>query len=165
VNRVEELFLSHSINKLMQMSGYAGTCLRKLDPDQIRKRGGDAQNSVGNLVLHLCGNIRQWIGSSIGGLTDIRNREEEFAPASRCNTAELLALLNSTVAKAVAILKAMRLERLTDRVATQDGERAVLEVIYQVVGHFQQHTGQILFATKLFTGEDLKLYAPPKKSS
>jgi hypothetical protein len=62
----------------------------------------------------------------------------------------LLALLSSTVGEAIAILRGLPVERLTERVATQDGDRFVLEVIYQVVGHFQQHAGQIIFATKLF---------------
>jgi Protein of unknown function (DUF1572) len=156
---IGEVFLAHSGNKLTLMSGYIEGCVRKLDEDQVWQ---GPQNSVGNLVLHLCGNVRQWIGSSIGGLADVRERDREFAAESRIKRAELLALLNSTVAEAVAILGELAPDRLTERVMTQDGERFLLEVIYQVVGHFQQHAGQIIFATKLITGEDLKFY---KKSS
>ncbi len=154
-----ELFLTHSVNKLTQMTGYIEACIGKLDSDQIWQ---GPQNSIGNLVLHLCGNVRQWIGSSIGGQPDVRERDLEFAASSRMNTAELLARLNATVGGALAILENLPPDRLTDRVVTQDGERSVLEVIYQVVGHFQQHAGQIIFATKLLTGEDLEFY---KKSS
>ena|SRR5580658_674896 len=154
-----ELFLRHSVNKLTQMSGYIEDCVLRLDSDQVWQ---GPQNSVGNLVLHLCGNVRQWIGSSIGGAPDVREREREFAVSSRMGTQELLLLLNGTVGDAVAILEGLAPDRLTERVATQDGERFALEVIYQVVGHFQQHAGQIIFATKLLTGEDLKFY---KKSS
>jgi hypothetical protein len=142
-----ELFLSHSVNKLTLMRGHIEDCVLKLDPDQVWR---GPHNSVGNLVLHLCGNVRQWIGWSIGGLPDVRRREREFAPESRIGTEELLALLNSTVGEAIAILRGLPVERLTERVATQDGERFALEVIYQVVGHFQQHAGQIIFATKLY---------------
>jgi uncharacterized protein DUF1572 len=157
-----ELFLGHSVNKLTQMAGYIEVCVERLDSEQIWRRAGDAQNSVGNLVLHLCGNVQQWIASSIGGLDDVRQREREFAPSSRMGTEELLSQLKSTVEDAAAILRNLAPDRLTERVATQDGERFVLEVIYQVVGHFQQHTGQIIFATKQLTGEDLNFY---KKSS
>jgi hypothetical protein len=150
-----ELFLRHSANKLRQMTGYIEACVLKLDADQVWQ---GPQNSVGNLVLHLCGNVRQWIGSSIGGESDIRERDREFAADSRIETPELLEKLRVTVNNAVRILADLPPDRLTDRVATQDGERHVLEVIYQVVGHFQQHAGQIIFATKLATGEDLKFY-------
>ena len=159
---IGELFLRHSTNKLTQMTGYIEACVLKLDGDRIWGRGEGAQNSIGNLVLHLCGNVRQWIGSSIGGLVDIRERDREFAVSSRMGTEELLSLLNSTVGEAVTILRNLAPERLTERVSTQDGDRYVLEVIYQVVGHFQQHSGQIIYATKMMTGEDLKFY---KKSS
>jgi len=160
-----ELFLRHSENKLTQMTGLIEACVLKLDSDQVWNRGGDAQNSIGNLILHLCGNVRQWIGWSIGGQSDIRERDREFAASSKIGTPELLAKLNGTVGEALAILESFPPERLTERVATQDGERSALEVIYQVVGHFQQHAGQIIFATKLLAGEDLKFYASPKKSA
>jgi hypothetical protein len=157
-----ELFLTHSANKLTQMTGYIEACILRLDSEQIWDRGQGAQNSIGNLVLHLCGNVRQWIGWSIGGEADIRERDLEFAASSRIDTPELLSRLNATVGDALAILENFPPDRLTERVMTQDGERFALEVIYQVVGHFQQHAGQIMFATKMLTGEDLKFY---KKSS
>jgi hypothetical protein len=160
-----ELFLSHSTKKLAQMTGLIETCVLRQDSEQIWNRGGDTQNSIGNLVLHLCGNVRQWIGWSIGGQPDIRERDREFQTSSRMDTPELLARLNATVGDAISILEKLPPERLAERVPTQDGERFALEVIYQVVGHFQQHTGQIIFATKLMTGEDLKFYTPPKKSA
>jgi hypothetical protein len=157
-----ELFLSHSARKLAQMTGLIEACVVRLDSEQIWNRGGDTQNSAGNLVLHLCGNVRQWIGWSIGGQSDIRERDREFQTSSRMGTPELLAKLNATVGDAISIVESFPPERLTDRVSTQDGEQSALEVIYQVVGHFQQHAGQIIFATKLLTGEDLGFY---KKST
>jgi hypothetical protein len=156
---IGDLFLSHSANKLTQMTGYIEACVLKLDADQVWQ---GPQNSIGNLVLHLCGNVRQWLGSSVGGERDVRERDREFAADSRIETPELLEKLRITVNDAVRILTGLPPDRLTEQVSTQDGERHVLEVIYQVVGHFQQHAGQIIFATKLATGEDLKFY---KKSS
>jgi hypothetical protein len=154
-----ELFLAHSRNKLKQMSGYIEVCVSRLGEDQVWQ---GPHNPVGNLVLHLCGNVRQWIGSSIGGLPDVRQREREFARKSRIGNRELLALLSGTIGDALAILEKLPPDRLTERVQTQDGERSALEVIYQVVGHFQQHAGQIIFATKQITGVDLNF---DKKSS
>jgi hypothetical protein len=157
-----ELFLKHSTAKLTQMTTHIEACLLKLDDAQIWHRPNPTQNSIGNLILHLSGNVRQWIGSTIGGRPDIRNREHEF---SASQSPDVLPILKTTVSQAIEILDNLSPSRLTESVTTQDGDRSILEVIYQVVGHFQQHTGQIIFATKLLTGEDLKFYAPPKKSS
>jgi len=157
-----DLFLEHSANKLTQITGYIEVCLLQLHTDQVWKRAGESQNSIGNLILHLSGNVRQWICHSIGGQPDVRQRESEFDLASRMETPQLMARLNSAVSDALAVLENLPPNRLTEQVHTQDGERSILEVIYQVVGHFQQHAGQIVFATKQITGGDLKLYAQSK---
>jgi hypothetical protein len=145
------------------MTGNIEACVLKLDADDVWKRDYDVVNPVGNLILHLAGNVRQWIGSSIGGEPDVRQRELEFAASSRMETGALFARLNEAVSDALAILEKFPPERLTETVATQDGDRTALEVIYQVVGHFQQHAGQIFYATKLLTGQELNFYVPPKK--
>jgi hypothetical protein len=139
------------------MTGHIDACVSRLDSGQIWSR--EHGNSIGNLILHLCGNVRQWIGWSIGGQHDIRERDREFSTEF---ADEPVAMLHKTVREAVGIIANLPPERLTERVSTQDGELTVLEVIYQVVGHFQQHAGQIIYATKMLTGEDLKFY---KKSS
>src|SRR5580704_1165883 len=104
-----ELFLAHSANKLTQMTGYIEVCVLKLDAGQVWE---GPQNSIGNLVLHLTGNVRQWIGSSIGGAADVRERDLEFAVSSKMDTAELLSRLKTTVADALAILERLPPERL-----------------------------------------------------
>jgi uncharacterized damage-inducible protein DinB len=162
----EQLFLAHSKSKLQQMTSHIETCvLRVGQAGGLLRVDNPPTNSIANLILHLTGNVRQWIGSSIGGQPDIRNRDQEFAADITIDTPELLANLSQTMNDALQVLANLPPGRLTDRVQTQDGERSVLEVIYQVVGHFQQHTGQIIFATKQMTGENLNFYAPPKKSS
>lgn len=114
------------------------------------------------MIPHLCGNVRQWIGFTVGGLPDVRDREAEFREAPGISADDLRRLLNETMSQAVAILSTLDAARLGETVWTQDGPLSVLEVVYQVVGHFQQHTGQIVFATKLATGKDLQLYRPRK---
>jgi hypothetical protein len=134
-SEITKLFLGHSTKKLRQMCGHIESCLGRLSDDQIWSRGAAHENSVGNLVLHLCGNARQWIDAGVGGEKDIRDRDREFSTRGGLGRADLIAHLKQTV--------------------------EVLEAIYQVVGHFQQHTGQIIFATKLLAGEDLGFYRPP----
>jgi uncharacterized damage-inducible protein DinB len=162
-SEIARLFLVHSCRKLQQMAGQIETCLTRLTEEQVWQRGSENENAVGNLVLHLCGNVQQWIGSAIAGEPDIRQREAEFSAHDNFSKEELVALLQQTIACNVAIIDQLKPERLTETITTQDGPRSALETIYQVVGHFQQHTGQIVFATKLRTGSDFRLYVPPSK--
>ena len=78
-SEITHIFLATSVQKLRQMTGYLETCLAKLTDEQIWSRGAPHENSVGNLILHLCGNMRQWIGSGVGGEQDIRDRPTEFS--------------------------------------------------------------------------------------
>jgi len=154
----DQLLLKFSADKLTQLAGRIGDCLGRLDYDQVWMRSGDNANSIGNLVLHVCGNMRQWIISGVGGKPDIRVRDREFAARGDVQAAELKERLHATVAEATATLGAVTAERLLERVKIQNYEITVLEAILHVMEHFAQHTGQILFATKQITGGDLGYY-------
>jgi uncharacterized damage-inducible protein DinB len=155
---LEVLFLEYSIRKLDQLASHIGDCLGKLREDQIWARGGDNQNAVGNLVLHLSGNVRQWIVSEIGGKPFTRDRDSEFAARGGPAGAELAGRLQAAVREAAEVLSRVSGARLKEPIRIQDYEATVLEAIYHVVEHFSQHAGQIMYATKLFTGEDLGYY-------
>lgn len=142
------------------MCGYIESCLSRLNDDQIWSRGAPHENSIGNLVLHLCGNVRQWIGAGVGGEQDIRDRPSEFSASGGLSVAQLSSHLRQTVEHAINIIDATPPERLIVEINPQNTPVSVLSAIYRVVGHFQQHTGQIIFATKIYSGQDLGLYRP-----
>ncbi len=154
----EEIFLKFSADKLDQLSGRIQDCLAKLTEEQIWMRNTENENAIGNLVLHLCGNLRQWIGTGVAGKPDHRNRDAEFAARSGITGAQLRERLNGTVRETSEIIRNLPLSRLTEPKAIQKYDVTVFEAIYHVVEHFSQHTGQILFATKLLTGDDLGYY-------
>lgn len=153
-----QLFLDFSIRKLEQLLGRIRACVGRLDQEQIWARTGDESNSVGNLLLHLNGNLRQWIIAGIGGKPDVRVRDREFAARGGTPAAELMAGLEATVAETVSVLRAVGPERLMESYQPQNYRVTIFEGIYHVVEHFAQHTGQIIFATKLLTKQDLGFY-------
>ncbi len=155
---IETQVLNDSIEKLDLHSGRIADCVGRLNHDQIWTRNAENQNSVGNLILHLCGNVRQWIGFGVGGLADIRNRDAEFAARSGLQPDQLIEKVKSTVAEAIAVLRKFDGTRLMERATIQNRDVSKMEAIYQVVEHFAQHTGQIIFVTKMLTGEDLGYY-------
>ena len=155
---IADLFLSFSRERLQTLGSRIVDCLGRLSEEQIWARGSENENSIGNLVLHLCGNAEQWIVSSIGGEADVRDRPSEFAARGGLNARELRSLLETTLAKATEVIRTVPAGRLAEKITVQGRQEAVLEAIYTVVEHFAQHTGQIIFATKMLTGSDLGYY-------
>jgi uncharacterized damage-inducible protein DinB len=121
-------------------------------------RPNDASNSVGNIVLHVCGNARQWIVSGVDGAPDVRRRQEEFDERGPLPGATLLATLDSTFQDIDRTLAALDPARLLERRVIQGREVTLLEAILHVVEHVSHHTGQILWIAKARTGADLELW-------
>ena len=159
-NRIAADFLDVSCRKLGQMTEYLTTCVKKLSDEQVWQRQGAHENAVGNLVLHLCGNARQWIMHGVGGAPDVRVRDKEFSADGGMSGAELIALFEATMAEAKSVIAGVPAERMVERITPQGRDVSVLEAIYQVVGHVQQHMGQIILVTKQMLAKDLDLTMP-----
>ncbi|MBB5315555.1 DinB family protein [Tunturibacter empetritectus] len=153
-------FLDVSCRRLEMMCECLVACLKKLTYDQVWQRQGAHENAVGNLVLHLCGNARQWVMHGVGGAADVRVRDAEFSAEGGMSAEELIALFQSTMAEAKGVIAAVPAGRLSERITPQGRDVSVLEAIYQVVGHVQQHVGQIILLTKQMTAGDLDLTIP-----
>ncbi|MGA2183988.1 MAG: DinB family protein [Bryobacteraceae bacterium] len=154
----ESEFIRFSAEKLEQLCGRIEDCLGRLSYDQVWMRNSGNENAVGNLVLHLCGNVTQWIGTGAAGRPDQRQRDKEFAARGDVQPAELAARIHAVVDDAASVIRSLTPQRLTERTEVQKYNVTVLEAVYHVVEHFSMHTGQILFATKLLTGQDLGYY-------
>lgn len=135
-------------------------CLDLLTDDDIWWRPNDVSNSVGNLILHLCGNVTMWIVGGVGKLPFDRNRQLEFDERRQIPSAELRSRLKSVVAQADDVLKEVDARELLSRRHIQGYDVNVLEAIYHVVEHFSMHTGQIILLSKERVAQDLKLWEP-----
>ncbi|MGA2146200.1 MAG: DUF1572 family protein [Bryobacteraceae bacterium] len=158
-------FLNYSTEKLELYLDRIETCVDKLTPEQVWARQSENENAVGNLILHLDGNIRQWIIGGVGGQRDIRDRNAEFDARGGASTAELKARLRGTIEEAAAIVRGVTPERLTERIRPQGYDASVLEGIYQVVQHLAGHAFQIMLLTKLYTSQDLGFFAHLRQAS
>ncbi len=133
-------------------------CLGQLTDEQIWWRANEQSNSIGNLLLHLSGNVRQWIVCGLGDATDSRDRDSEFAQRTQIPRAELFERLKRTVNEAVATLARLDPDKLLEKHRIQGLEVSALEAVLHVVEHFSMHTGQIILLTKLLTATDLHFY-------
>jgi uncharacterized damage-inducible protein DinB len=162
-NEIAALFLSTSSAKLEQMTGFVTGCMSRLTEEQVWERHGAHENAIGNILLHLCGNMRQWIMHGVGGAGDVRVRDKEFSADGGRSAAELIQIFTETVGEARVVIDSLPPSRLAERTTPQGRDVSVLEAIYQVVGHVQQHTGQIIVLTKQMCGTDLDLTMPRRR--
>jgi len=155
---LEDDFLTSAADKLAENLDRIETCLAELPPAALWTRDSENENAVGNLLLHLEGNVRQWILSGIGAKSDQRARPSEFSARTGANALELFAKLRDTVGEAVALIRSLPHPRLAETVSIQGFDTTVLSAIFHVVEHFSGHTYQIILLTKRFTRKDLGFY-------
>jgi uncharacterized damage-inducible protein DinB len=152
-SRLEERYLPRIIG-----------CLDQLSTEEIWWRPNEASNSIGNLVLHVCGNMRQWITSGLGGAKDVRERDREFAERGIAPQA-LSEKLQRTVREACDVLARLRPAELTRRRMIQHYDVTGYEAAAQVIEHVAYHAGQIIYVTKLKRAKDLGFTQLPSASS
>lgn len=133
-------------------------CVGELKEEDFWWRASEVENSVGNLLLHLSGNLRQWILSGIGGAPDSRVRQEEFDARGGRSKADVLELFTATVREVDEVLAGFDAARLTEVRHFQQWDHSCLYAISHVVEHVAQHMGQIIFITKLRNTADLKFF-------
>lgn len=134
-------------------------CFARLAAEQLWWRPNEASNSIANLMLHLAGNIRQWIVAGVGGAADERRRQSEFEARGGLGADELLDRLSSAVTDADRVLAGLDPARLGEPARIQGRDVTVQSAIYHAVEHFAGHTYQIAYITKLLTGSELGFYA------
>lgn len=129
-----------------------------LSHEEIWRRANEDSNSIGNLIVHLTGNIRHWIVAGIGGATSDRDRAAEFAVRDGPGGDELLALLDDATRDADAVIAAQSETDLIRECEIQGRNTTVLAAIYHVVEHFSMHTGQIIMLAKMYAPGSVRFY-------
>ena len=136
-------------------------CLQQLSEEEIWWRPNSESNSAGNLVLHLCGNVRQWIISGLGGAEDMRERDREFAERGPIPRKALVTQLRRTVHVARRVLARLSDDSLSRKYVIQGFHVTGLDAAFHVTEHFGYHTGQIIYITKLKRAHDLRFTRLP----
>ena len=179
---IASTFTAFASQRMSKSLENINTCVAQLSEDQMRCRGGEHENSVVNLLVHLEGNIRQWILSGVAQYPDDRDRDVEFALDIQTSGTKAMAALTMTVTEARAVIEGSNATRLMETLsgpvegvqaiegvppvhqewpsATQS--ETVLVAIAHVFSHFEYHTGQIVLLTKQMTARDLDLTSPRK---
>jgi hypothetical protein len=128
-------------------------CVDQLDDAQVWWRPQESMNSVANVLLHLCGNLRQWMISGVGGLSDTRNRPGEFSERDAIPKSELMNRLDAVIAEADATLSGLNEAHLLAARRVQGFEETVLSTIWESLTHLSGHTQEIIYITRLQLGD------------
>jgi len=124
-------------------------CVSLLADDQIWWRANEGSNSVGNLVLHVCGSSRHFLGRGLGGSDYRRDRPHEFAERGPLPKDHLLQLIRETAEETARVLDGLHPERLLE-IGDRAGEPfTALALVQRTTHHWAVHTGQIVYAAKM----------------
>jgi uncharacterized damage-inducible protein DinB len=157
---VARAFLDYSMQKLAgEYWPRLRHCVESLTEEQLWWRPNEASNSIGNILLHLNGNVAQWILAGLGRRDRSRDRPSEFRRREPVARAVLLEQLGATVNEAARVIGALSASDLTAPRTIQGYQVTGLEAVYHVVEHFGMHYGQIIFITKQLRGSDLGFYS------
>lgn len=151
-------FVLYSCRKWRDYFGQIRRCVGLCSAEQVWHRANERSNSIGNLVLHLRGNVQQWIVSGVGGVPFDRDRPAEFAQREALPVEPILRRLEETVEAAIRVVEGLSPEALAKSFSIQGYQVTGIEAVYHVVEHFAFHTGQIITMTKALLDVDLSLY-------
>lgn len=153
-----EQLRSECIRRLDEGEERIARCLGLLSHERIWERPNAHLASLGNLVLHLCGNVGQWVNSTLGGQADLRERDLEFQQTDIPKD-ELLKTLGKVLAEARLVIRGLSDEQITRTYRVQGFQESGTAILVHVTEHFSYHTGQISLHAKLALDLDLGYYS------
>ena len=145
-------------NLLMRMNDntrFIGICLDKVTEEQLWQKPVETSNSIGNQILHLLGNITQYVLSGVGDAVDVRHRDLEFSSSKTQNKHELSVKLNELIGQVSEIARQTERGKWAELKVVQGFEMSRIGCLIHATEHYSYHTGQIALITKLMVNEDL----------
>lgn len=158
---IGELYLAESQKQFVKARDRVNHCLNQLDDEDIWWTPQEPCNSIGIILQHVCGNLRQWVLSGVGGAPDTRNRPEEFEMTERTPKVAVQQTVNEVFDDVLAILKNLAPGRLMEQKHIQGFDASLLGVVYVAVTHLDIHVGQILYITRLKKGDEYQVFWKP----
>lgn len=157
-NETIKEFVENALYRLDESTRMISIAFGNIDEEQIWVKPNESSNSIGNLILHLCGNITQYVISSLGEKEDTRERDIEFETISGYSKEQLLTALEETVKMAKSVIKNTTIEQWLKKREVQGFHFSGIGVVLHVVEHYSYHTGQIAFWVKQLNNQPLGFY-------
>jgi len=151
INEVKRRMIEEGVERIRKS-------LEKLNLEEVWEKPNANSNSMGNLVLHLCGNVRQYFLAGIDQQKDTRERQKEFDVQEPIPTSELMEKLDSLMEEVIVALDKITYNQLTETRRVQGFNETVLSILVHVTEHFSYHVGQITYYVKLKKNVDMNYY-------
>jgi uncharacterized damage-inducible protein DinB len=148
-----EAFVAQARRRLAASRDRIKHCVEQLDDAQVWWRPQESMNSIANILLHLCGNLRQWISSGIGGAADVRDRPKEFSERQPIPRRELLRRLEEVIGAADRVLAGLTDDALLEPRRIQGFDETVLSAVFDTLAHLSGHTQEIVYITRAQLGD------------
>ena len=145
---VANAFIEESIRTINNAYGRICHCVGQLGEEHIWVRQSDSLNSIGIILKHLCGNLRQWIISGIGEGQDVRNRPSEFKDEDRLSKRDLMSDFEDVIQECKSIIEGLRPTQLLEKRRIQGFEETILTALHSAITHIEFHGGQIVYMTR-----------------
>jgi hypothetical protein len=158
---VSRAYLEKSKGQVDDARGKIDHCLAQLQDEDVWWTPREGSNSIGIVIQHLMGNLRQWVISGVGGEADVRNRPGEFRVDRKVPKAEVQAALSGLLDRVNEVYSSLGPSELLEPRRIQGFDTAVLDAIYDTTCHLALHTGQILYLTRLRLGEGYRVSWEP----
>ena len=153
-----ESFIKSSVFRMEENLRRIEICLEHITKDELWQHANESSNSIGNLILHLNGNITQYILSSLGGIKDERVRSQEFMSDQGISLYKLLEDHAEVINQAIKVIKKLSSDSLAKERTVQGFDMDGVEIVLHVVEHYSYHTGQIAYIVKQIKNTDLGFY-------
>jgi len=150
---VSQAYLDEIAHRLARYRERIEHCVRQLDDGQVWWRPSQGHNSIANILLHLCGNLRQWVVAGVGGAADTRDRPREFSERGPIGRDELLGRLHEAVARAIEVVENVNHADLLEPRQIQGFEETVLSALFDATAHLSGHAQEIVYITRLQLGD------------
>ncbi len=164
-NLATRLMVSATVARMRLWLDRALLCIDQLEESHIWYRPNPCSNAVGNLILHLVGNLRQWILGGIGGAADDRDRPAEFSATSGQTKSELRTLLIATVEQCCELMENVSVNQVLERKVIQGEEVTIASALVGVLSHFSLHLGQMQYIAKMLLGDSYNESWKPKDAA
>lgn len=158
---IAQLFVEDCVELIHQSNIKLQNCLQQLSTEQIWWRSHPSTNSVGNLILHICGNLRQWTLAGLAGQPDSRDRDHEFSSEHSMTADQLLEHLQKESDACLAVLPSFGPLELVAEYTIQGFLVNGLQAVNHTVTHFVGHTHQVVYMTRLQLGDDYQFAWSP----
>ncbi len=112
-------------------------------------------NSAGNLALHVCGNLQDFVGRVLGGTSYVRNRDREFSQREGTR-ASIVADLRATIDVIEAALPNVGDQTMAADYPMQLNGRTLNTATFLVhlAAHLAFHLGQAGYLRRVITGDN-----------